>query len=94
MSDVWAYFQRTTNNDNNISLVKCKLCEAKYGSLTSTTTLRRHLQNIHASTYILKSLPKESSSYTYAEQLYITKKLVQWITVHLQLFNIVEQVQF
>lgn len=94
MSDVWNYFQKIKNDDNIVLSINCQLCETEYGSSSSTTTLRRHLQSIHGSTYIPNKQTNKSSSYTYAEQIHITAKLIQWIIVDLQPFNIVEQKQF
>ena len=88
MSDVWGYFEKVKNN-NIVTSVKCQYCEAKYGTITSTTSLRRHLMSVHASIYMANHLPKQNS-HTYAEQHYITIQLAQWITVDLQSFNIVE----
>ena len=92
MSDVWGYFEKIKNN-NIVTSVKCQYCEAEYGTITSTTSLRRHLMSVHASIYMANHLPKQNS-HTYAEQHYITIQLAQWITVDLQPFNIVEQAEF
>jgi hypothetical protein len=93
MSDVWEYFQKIKNNDNVITSIQCNSCEAEYGASSSTTTLRRHLKNVHSSTYTYNDQPRQSS-YTFSEQMHITIKLIQWLIVNLQPFNVVEQVEF
>jgi hypothetical protein len=95
MSDVWEYFRKIKNDNITISF-NCKLCEAEYGVSTSTTTLRRHLINIHSSTYMQhnQQQPKQISSYTFSEQMHITINLLRWLIVGLQPFNIVEQAEF
>lgn len=94
MSDIWNYIQKIKNNDNNVISLNCQLCEAEYSKSTSTATLRRHLTSIHSSTYIPNNQPNQNSSYTFAEQVHITTKLAEWITVDLQPFNTVEQIEF
>jgi hypothetical protein len=94
MSDVWEYFQKIKNDDNVITSINCKLCEAEYGASSATTTLRRHLKNVHSSTYIQNDQSKQISPYTFSEQIHITIKLIQWLIVDLQPFNIVEQEEF
>jgi hypothetical protein len=99
MLDVWNFFQKIRNVNNVIISFNCQLCEAEYGSLTSTSTLRRHLMKVHASTYVYEpnQLSRNSSrnfSYTGTEQKYITTKLTQWVAADLQPFTIVEQEQF
>lgn len=94
MSDVWPFFQKITNNDNVIISINCKACEAEYGASTSTSTLRRHLNSVHNSTYIPTNQQKQGSPYSFAEQSHITAKLIQWIIVDLQPFNLVEQKEF
>ena len=95
MSDVWNYFQKIKNDDNIIISINCQLCKAEYSAITSTSTLRRHLRNLHSSVYIQEDNQLEpNSSYTFAEQKHITVKLIQWIIVDLQPFNVVEQTEF
>jgi hypothetical protein len=96
MSDVWEFFQRIRNDENIILSFNCQLCEAEYGISTSTTTFRRHLINIHSSIYTLNnSQPtRQYPPYTFNEQKHITTNLAQWITVDLQPFSTVEQVEF
>ena len=40
MSDVWELFQKIQDNDNVVISINCQLCEAEYGTATSTSTLR------------------------------------------------------
>src|SRR5256885_579202 len=87
MSNVWKYIQKIKNNDNVVISLNCQLCEAEYGVITSTATLRKHL-------ITPINQPKQDSSYTFAEQIHITIKLAKWIAVNLQSFNIVEQEEF
>jgi len=95
MSDVWEFFQRIKDDDNVFISVKCQLCEAEYGTATSTTTLRRHLNGTHSSVYTSNNQKqRQTPSYTAAEQEHITVKLAQWISVDLQPFSVVEQVEF
>ena len=98
MSDVWQYFQKIASDNEVIVSIKCQICGAEYGALTSTTTLRRHLNSTHSSVYTSNVQQREQSvqkpPYTLAEQKHITTKLVMWITVDLQPFNIVEQEEF
>jgi hypothetical protein len=93
MSDVWNYIQKVKESDNVVSL-NCSLCEAEYGPSTSTGTLRRHLVRIHSSIYTSNHQSEQHSSYTFAEQMHITKKFAEWIVVDLQPFSIVEQEEF
>ena len=51
MSDVWKLFQKIQDNDNVVISINCQLCEAEYGTATSTSTLRRHLISFHSSVY-------------------------------------------
>jgi hypothetical protein len=95
MSDVWEFFEKVRNDDNITISFECQLCEATYGISTSTTTLRRHLLNIHNSVYISNnSQPKQITPYTLAKQSHITTKLAEWITVDLQPFSTIEQAEF
>jgi len=96
MSDVWKFFQKINDVDNVAISINCQLCEASYGLTTSTTTLRRHLSTIHSSVYTSNNSQQQSqiSPYTPSEQKHITVKLAQWISVDLQPFSVVEQVEF
>ena len=51
MSDVWELFQKIQDNDNVVISINCQLCEAEYGTATSTSTLRHHLISFHSSVY-------------------------------------------
>ena len=95
-SDVWKFFQKAKNDDNVVISINCQLCETEYGTKTSTTTLRRHLESSHSSVYIPNNKQKQRqiSPYTLAEQKHITVKLAQWITVDLQPFSVVERMEF
>jgi hypothetical protein len=95
MSDVWEFFQKIKDDDNVVILISCQLCEAEYGITTSTTTLRRHLNTAHSSVYTSNNQQqRQTPPYTPAEQNHITVKLTQWISVDLQPFSVVEQVEF
>ena len=52
MSDIWKHFQKIRNDDNIIISINCQLCETEYGTTTFTTTLRHHLNSVHAQFYI------------------------------------------
>ena len=95
MSDVWKHFQKNRNDDNIVTSINCQLCETEYGTTTSTTTLRRHLNSVHSFIYISdKKEQDQSPPYTPAKQKHITIKLAQWIAVDLQPFCVVEQEEF
>src|SRR4051794_27690081 len=94
MSDVWEYFQKIQDEDNTIILsINCQLCEAEYEISTSTTTLRCHLTGVHSSVYT-SNKQKQAPPYTLVKQKHIIVNLAQWISVDLQPFSIVEQVEF
>ncbi len=100
-SDVWNYFQKITDENNILKSNKCRLCNTTFAASCATTTLRRHLQKKHTITYtsnISNNQTKLTSyhfkPYTKSEQSHITTNLVDWITVNLQPFKIVEQVEF
>jgi len=83
ISDVWEYFQKIKNNDDNVVIsINCQLCKTEYGALTSTTTLRRHLHSVHNSTY-MSNKPVQSDTYTFSEQRHIVAKHVKWIATDL-----------
>ncbi len=95
MSDVWKLFQKIQDNDNVVISINCQLCEAEYGTATSTSTLRRHLISFHSSVYTSNNKQqRQTTPYTPAEQKHITVKLAQWISVDLQPFSVVEQLDF
>jgi len=52
MSDVWELFQKIQDNDNVVISINCQLCEAEYGTATSTSTLRHHLISFQFCLYI------------------------------------------
>ena len=88
MSDVWELFQKIQDNDNVVISINCQLCEAEYGTATSTSTLRRHLISFHSSVYTSNNKQqRQTTPYTPAEQKHITVKLAQWISVDLQPFG-------
>jgi hypothetical protein len=94
MSDVWNFFQKV-KRDNIVTSIYCQICKAEYGALTSTTSLRRHLINIHGSIYKQTNQSRRQISlYSPSKQSHITAKLAQWVAVNLQPFNMVEQREF
>ena len=91
MSDVWELFRKIQDNDNVVISINCQLCEAEYGTATSTSTLRRHLISFHSSVYTSNNKQqRQTTPYTPAEQKHITVNLAQWISVDLQPFSVVE----
>ncbi len=100
-SDVWDYFQKITDENNILKSNKCRLCNTTFAASCATTTLRHHLQKKHTITYTSNISNKQTKltsyrfkPYTKSEQSHITTNLVDWITVNLQPFKIVEQVEF
>ncbi|GES99322.1 zinc finger BED domain-containing protein RICESLEEPER 2-like [Rhizophagus clarus] len=65
MSDVWNFFQKIRNNNNVVILLNCQLCEAEYGSSTSTSTLYQYLKGAHSSTHVYRPPQKSSHNFSY-----------------------------
>ncbi len=100
-SDVWDYFQKITDENNILKSNKCRLCNTTFAASCATTTLCCYLQKKHTITYTsnisnnqIKLTSYHFKPYTKSEQSHITTNLIDWITVNLQPFKIVEQVEF
>ena len=102
MSPVWSFF--TVCEDGRS---KCKKCSLKYAKNTSTTTLSKHLSNVHSVQLVAE---KESVNadddddddaekrpkikYDKINNEEITERLLAWIIDDKQAFSVVENSKF
>jgi hypothetical protein len=97
-SDTWRYFN--TQDPQYPAKVVCQKCKHTYSKSTGISTLKEHLKKVHG--IIIDKIKKTQTKLNFPrvdpwpkeEMLVRDQALVEWVTVDLQPFSVVTNVQF